>query len=97
MRVFGELLEHDTPPAGGNWALAVAAGMDIQWLDDREASAHRRAFFELHLREQWERSQHSDADGWWTSWSDARLDALRYPLDQNQLTFRWSGRDHAEG
>jgi hypothetical protein len=63
--VFGELLEHYSAPAGGNWALAVAEGMeaaDIDWHDDPNVSTHSREHFEQHLREKWQRTQHSDAD-----------------------------------
>jgi predicted transcriptional regulator len=58
--VFGELLNTYAPVQSGNWALAVAEGMeaaDISWLDDPDASAHSRAHFERHLREKWQRTQ----------------------------------------
>jgi hypothetical protein len=89
--VFGERLEHYSPPAGGNWALAVAEGMeaaDIQWLDGPEASANRREHFEQHLREQWQRSQPSDADEWrtcssmpvsWSPWATHRTRTILPP------------------
>ena len=63
--VFGELLEQYAPPVGGNWALAVAEGMeaaDIDWRDEPTASERSREHFERHLREQWRRTQTSDAD-----------------------------------
>ena len=56
-------------PISGNWALAVAEGMEwaeIAWIDDPDASSNSRDHFEQHLREQWERSQNKgcslDAD-----------------------------------
>jgi hypothetical protein len=39
--VFGDLLNTYAPQGGGNWALAVAEGMetaDIDWIDDSNAS-----------------------------------------------------------
>jgi predicted transcriptional regulator len=39
--VFADLLNIYAPQAGGNWALAVAEGMeaaDIDWIDDPNAS-----------------------------------------------------------
>lgn len=64
--VFGELLNSYAPVGGGNWALAVAEGMeaaDIAWIDDPDASVNSRNDFERHLREQWERTQSDDSDG----------------------------------
>ncbi|MCS7072680.1 MAG: hypothetical protein NZM00_14340 [Anaerolinea sp.] len=61
--VFGELLNSDAPIGGGNWGLAVAEGMDINWIDDPDASVNSRAHFERHLREQWERTQRDGDDG----------------------------------
>jgi len=64
--VFGELLNSYAPVGGGNWALAVAEGMEaatIDWIDDSDASMNSRANFERHLREQWERTQSDDSDG----------------------------------
>jgi predicted transcriptional regulator len=58
--VLDELLNTYAPEARGNWALAVARGMeaaDIDWIDDPDASVNSRAHFERHLREQWERTQ----------------------------------------
>lgn len=63
--VFGELLEQYVPSVSGNWALAVAEGMEaaaIDWRDDPDASTNSREHFEQHLREKWQRSQHLDAD-----------------------------------
>lgn len=40
--IFGELLNSYAPVNRGNWALAVAEGMeaaDIDWIDDPDASA----------------------------------------------------------
>jgi predicted transcriptional regulator len=61
--VFGELLNSYAPVGGGNWALAVAEGMeaaDIDWIDDPDASVNSRAHFERHLREKWARTQRDD-------------------------------------
>lgn len=58
--VFGELLEQYAPTTGGNWALAVAEGMeaaDIEWRDEPDASSRSREHFERHLRERWQRTQ----------------------------------------
>jgi predicted transcriptional regulator len=63
--VFGELLNSYAPVGGGNWALAVAEGMeaaDIDWIDDPDASVNSRADFERHLRKKWERTQR-EGDG----------------------------------
>lgn len=63
--VFGELLNSYSPVGGGNWALAVAEGMeaaDIDWIDDPDASLNSRADFERHLREQWARMQDGGDD-----------------------------------
>lgn len=60
--VFGELLNTYAPAASGNWALAVAEGMeaaDIEWIDDPDASLNSRAHFQQHLREKWARAQNS--------------------------------------
>lgn len=60
--VFGELLNSYAPVGAGNWALAVAQGMeaaDIVWLDDPDASVNSRHHFEQHLREQWDKTQGS--------------------------------------
>lgn len=46
--------------SGGNWALAVAEGMEaaeIAWIDDANASTNSGDHFEQHLRERWEQSQ----------------------------------------
>jgi hypothetical protein len=51
-----ELLSNYVPVSGGNWALAVAMGMetaDIDWIDDPDASANSRALFKQHLDEKW--------------------------------------------
>jgi predicted transcriptional regulator len=43
--VFGELLNTYAPVQNGNWALAVAEGMeaaDIDWMDDPDASTHTK-------------------------------------------------------
>ncbi len=51
-----ELLNTYAPSASGNWALAVAQGMeaaDIDWIDDPDASVNSREHFQRHLREQW--------------------------------------------
>jgi predicted transcriptional regulator len=65
--VFGDLLSTYAPAPGGNWALAVAEGMeaaDIQWIDDPDASMNSRRDFERHLREKWRASQDAgDNDG----------------------------------
>lgn len=64
--VFGELLNSYAPVGGGNWALAVAEGMEaaeIDWIDDPDASVNNRHEFERHLLEQWERTQSDDSDG----------------------------------
>ncbi len=58
--VFSELLNTYAPTPSGNWALAVAEGMeaaDIDWLDDPDASVNSRTHFQQHLREKWERGQ----------------------------------------
>jgi predicted transcriptional regulator len=63
--VFGELLNSYAPVVGGNWALAVAEGMeaaDIDWIDDPDASVNSRAHFEGDLREKWERAQNGGGD-----------------------------------
>jgi hypothetical protein len=63
--VFGELLNTYAPPASGNWAFAVAEGMeaaDIDWIDDPDASVNSREHFQRHLREQWQRTQKADRD-----------------------------------
>jgi hypothetical protein len=63
--VVGELLNTYAPAAGGNWALAVAEGMEaaeIDWIDDPDASLNSRAHFQQHLREKWERTQNSGGD-----------------------------------
>ncbi len=63
--VFGELLNTYAPTASGNWALAVAEGMeaaDIDWIDDPDASLNSRAHFQQHLREKWERTQNTGGD-----------------------------------
>ncbi len=63
--VFRELLNTYAPSAGGNWALAVAEGMeaaDIDWIDDPDASVNSREHFQRHLREKWQRTQDADGD-----------------------------------
>ncbi len=58
--LFAELLNNYAPTSGGNWALAVAAGMetaDIDWIDDPDASANSRALYKRHLDEKWKRTQ----------------------------------------
>ena len=63
--VFGELLNRYAPVGGGNWALAVAEGMEtaeINWIDNPDASVNSRVDFELHLCEQWERTQSDNSD-----------------------------------
>jgi predicted transcriptional regulator len=62
--VFGELLNAYAPTPHGNWALAVAEGMeaaDIDWIDDPAASVNSRAHFQQHLREKWARTQNNDS------------------------------------
>jgi len=64
--VFSELLNTYAPTGDGNWALAVAEGMeagDIDWVDDPDASLNSRERFKNHLREKWERTQNDDARG----------------------------------
>lgn len=64
--VFGEILNSYVPVGSGNWALAVAEGMEaaaIDWIDEPDASLNSRANFDRHLREQWERTQSDDSDG----------------------------------
>jgi len=63
--LFSELLNTYAPTSGGNWALAVAEGMeaaDIDWIDDPDASVNSRAHFQQHLREKWERTQNGGGD-----------------------------------
>ncbi len=63
--VFDELLNTYAPTVSGNWALAVAEGMEaaaIDWIDDHDASLNSRAHFQQHLREQWERTQNGGGD-----------------------------------
>ena len=63
--LLSELLNTYAPTPSGNWALAVAEGMeaaDIDWIDDPDASLNSRAHFQQHLREQWERTQNSGGD-----------------------------------
>ncbi len=63
--VFGELLNTYAPSASGNWALAVAEGMeaaDIDWIDDPNASVNSSEHFQRHLREKWQRTQKADGD-----------------------------------
>ncbi|MDZ4769177.1 MAG: hypothetical protein SGJ24_08620 [Chloroflexota bacterium] len=63
--VFGELLNTYAPSDSGNWALAVAEGMetaDINWIDDPDASLNSREHFQRHLREQWHSTQETDGD-----------------------------------
>mgnify|MGYP003395644467 CR=1 FL=1 len=63
--VVDELLQQTTPPVSGNWALAVAEGMqtaDIEWLDEPDASTRSREHFEQHAREKWLRTQSSNND-----------------------------------
>jgi len=60
-----ELLNTYAPTASGNWALAVAEGMeaaDIDWIDDPDASVNSREHFQHHLREKWQRTQKADED-----------------------------------
>lgn len=64
--VLNELLNSYAPVGSGNWALAVAEGMeaaDIDWIDDPDASVNSRAHFERHLRERWEKTQSEGSDG----------------------------------
>jgi len=59
--VIEELLNRFVP-IGGNWALAVAEGMEgaeIAWIDDPDASSNSRDHFEQHLHERWDESQHN--------------------------------------
>lgn len=63
--MFGELLNTYAPVQSGNWALAVAEGMeaaDIDWIDDPDASAHSREHFERYLREKSQRNQSMGGD-----------------------------------
>lgn len=63
--VFSELLNTYAPTPSGNWALAVAEGMeaaDIDWIDDPNASLNSRVHFQQHLREKWERTQNGGGD-----------------------------------
>jgi predicted transcriptional regulator len=63
--VFSEMLGTYAPTSGGNWALAVAEGMekaDIDWIDDPDASANSREHFQRHLREKWQRTQDVSGD-----------------------------------
>ena len=63
--VFGELLNNYAPVESGNWALAVAEGMeaaDIDWIDDPDASTRSREHFERHLRRKWQRTQNMSGD-----------------------------------
>lgn len=58
--VFSEILNVYAPTPSGNWALAVAEGMeaaDIDWIDDPNASLNSHVHFQQHLREKWERTQ----------------------------------------
>lgn len=64
-QLLGEMLNTYAPTAGGNWALAVAEGVeaaDINWIDDPDASLNSRAHFQQHLRERWERTQNGRDD-----------------------------------
>lgn len=64
--MFGELLNRYVPVDAGQWALAVAEGMEaaaIAWIDDPAASVNSRDHFERHLREQWSKTQSDDRDG----------------------------------
>ncbi len=63
--VFSEILNTYAPTTSGNWALAVAEGMEaanIDWIDDPNASLNSRAHFQQHLREKWERTQNGGGD-----------------------------------
>ena len=63
--LLSELLNTYAPTSSGNWALAVAEGMEaaeIDWIDDPDASLNSRAYFQQHLREQWERTQNGGRD-----------------------------------
>lgn len=63
--VFGELLNTYAPAKSGNWALAVAEGMeaaDIDWINDPDASVNSHEHFERHLREKWQRTQNMSDD-----------------------------------
>jgi metal-responsive CopG/Arc/MetJ family transcriptional regulator len=58
--LFSDLLNLYAPIPSGNWALAVAEGMeaaDIDWIDDPDASTNSGKYFQQHLREKWERAQ----------------------------------------
>lgn len=62
--MFGEMLSQYAPAPQGNWAMAVAEGMeaaDIAWIDDPNASVNSRDHFERYLREKSQRTQ-SDAE-----------------------------------
>ncbi len=63
--VFDELLNIYVPVQKGNWALAVAEGMEeaeIDWIEDPEASVNSREHFERYLREKWHRNQTLSGD-----------------------------------
>lgn len=63
--IFGELLNTYAPIKSGNWALAVAEGMEaanIDWIDDPDASLNSLAQFQQHLRKKWERTQDGGKD-----------------------------------
>jgi predicted transcriptional regulator len=52
--LFAELLNNYVPASGGNWALAVATGMEaaeIDWIDDPDASTNSRQHYKQHLDE----------------------------------------------
>ncbi|HLY26428.1 MAG TPA: CopG family transcriptional regulator [Aggregatilineales bacterium] len=60
--LIAELLSTYIPASGGNWALAVAKGMEaahINWIDDPDASVSSREIYKRHLDEKWKRTQNS--------------------------------------
>jgi predicted transcriptional regulator len=63
--MFGELLGQYAPLTRGNWALAVAEGMeaaDIEWKDEPDASEQSREHFHRYLEEKWLRTQSPDVE-----------------------------------
>jgi predicted transcriptional regulator len=61
--MIGKLLSSYVPERPGNWALAVAEGMEaaeIDWIDDPEASAVTGKTYKDHLHEKWRRTQEDD-------------------------------------